>query len=315
MEKLDAQIREKAKELLEKGDASVVIGWGLGWNPAKATPLFARDAQTAEKLTFNPFSFNNLAVYLPRLIGEKVAVLTKPCESRSIVALLAEGKINREEVQIIGINCRGVVDPVKLEKAIGSIDDATEAYVDGDTVVVEVNGEAKRTPFADVVLDGCLSCNQNDTTFADVMVGDTAQPISGEVKSIVPEDADAKWWAEFWSKEMDRCIRCYACREACPACYCRDNCAAQALRERWTSPRLDAQEALMFHSIRAMHVAGRCIECGACERACPMGIPLTLLHKEVGKAVEKLFDFKVGEKVDERPPLETFQKEELQSGH
>lgn len=314
MDKLEAQLREKAIELLEKGEVGAVIGWGEGWNPAKATPLFARDKETAEKLVFSPFCFNNLSVYLPRL-NEKVALITKPCDVGSIVALIAEGKVNRDNVYVVGVACRGIIDPVKLEAAIGSIDDATAASIDGDSVVVEVNGETKRVPLAEVALDRCMNCNQQDTTFSDVMVGDAVQPISGEAKSIVPEDADAAWWREFWAKEFDRCIRCYACREACPACYCRDNCAVQALRERWTGPRLDAQEALMFHAQRAMHVAGRCTECGACERACPVGIPLTLLHKQVGNAVRKLFNFNVGERADERPPLETFRKEELESGH
>jgi coenzyme F420-reducing hydrogenase beta subunit len=314
MEKLEMQLRAKAIELLQEGEASVVVGWGTGWNPTKATPVFARDAETAEKLVFNPFCFNNLAVYLPRL-SEKTAIIAKPCDASSIVALLAEGKISRDNLYIIGVACQGIIDPNKLEASIGSVDEATAAYVEGDTVAVEIDGETKRVPFAEVALDKCASCTQQDNTFSDVVVGEPTQPVTGEVRSIVPEDADAAWWREFWNKEFERCIRCYACREACPACYCRDNCAAQALRERWTAPRLDAQEALMFHAQRAMHVAGRCIECGACERACPVGIPLTLLHKQVGKAVRKLFDFNVGEKVDERPPLETFLKEQLESGH
>ncbi len=311
MEKLQAQLREKAIELLGKEEVTAVIGWGAGWNPAKATPLFARDKETADKFVFNPFCFNNLAVYLPRM-NEKTAIMAKPCEAGSIVALLAEGKIARENIYVVGVACRGIVDPVKLEKAVGSIDDATAAYLDGDTVVVEIGGEAKRVPFAQVVMNKCTSCSQTDTTFSDVMVGDAVQPPQGQAESVVPEDADAAWWAAFWTKEFDRCIRCYACRESCPACYCRDNCAVQSLRERWQHVTWDSKEALMFHAQRAMHVAGRCIECGACERACPMGIPLTLLHQQVGKAVKKLFNFNVGEKVDERPPLETFQKEELE---
>ncbi|HEY3375820.1 MAG TPA: 4Fe-4S dicluster domain-containing protein [Candidatus Aquicultor sp.] len=311
MSTLEETIRQKAKELLEKGEVTAVIGWGGGWNPAKATPQFARDADGAEKLVFNPFCYNNLAVYLPRMKDSKVAIFAKPCEAGSIVALLAEGKISRDNVYIIGIACQGIVDPVKLEKEAGSIDEATAAYLEGDTIVIEGEGGAKRVRFTKVAMDACASCEQKGTSFADEMVGDTAKPVTTEVSFEVPEDADWAWWREFWAKEFDRCIRCYACRESCPVCYCRDNCAVQSLRERWTGSQVNPMEALMFHAQRAMHVAGRCIECGACERACPVDIPLTLLHKQVGGAVRKLFNFEVGDKADERPPLETFQKEEL----
>jgi ferredoxin len=249
---------------------------------------------------------------------EKVAIIARPCDLGSVVALVAEGKISRNDVYIIGVGCSGVVDPPKLEKAIcsigsgSSIDEAEKAYLDGDMVVVDFsNDETKRVPFADVMLDECGSC-KSDLSFADVSIGESlVSAVSGEAVSTVPEDADAAWWRTFWVKEFDRCLRCYACREACPACYCRDNCAVQALRERWLGSTMNSGEAMMFHAQRAMHVAGRCTECGACERACPVGIPLLLLHNQVGKAVRKLFDFNVGEKAEKRPPLEIFQKEEL----
>lgn len=310
MSNLEAQIREKAKELLASGDVSVVIGWGGGWNPAKASPLFARNAEDADKLVFNPFCYNNLAVYLPRM-NEKVAIISTPCETGSIVALLAEGKITKENVVVISVGCTGIVDPAKLTAKIGSVDEAISAQLEGSDIVVEVNGEAKRVPLAEVAVNMCATCGANQAPIADIIIGEGVKPAAGTAMPQVPEDADWAWWREFWTKEFDRCIRCYACRESCPACYCRDNCAVQALREKWTSSQVNPLEALMFHAQRAMHVAGRCIECGACERACPVNIPLTLLHKQVGLAVKKLYDFEVGEKTDMRPPLETFLKEEL----
>lgn len=314
IESTQTKLREKAKELLEKGETAVVIGWGSGWSPTKASPLFVRDVATAENFVLNAFCTNNLAVYLPRMT-EKAAVVVKPCELASVIALIAEGKIDRENVFIIGVACGGTIDPSKMQSAVGRIDEAVKAYREDDLLVIEFdNGDsAKQVPFTEVALEACKSC-KSDLSLADVVIGEPEKgvgTVSGEQSSIVPEDADAAWWRAFWTKEFDKCLRCYACREACPACYCRDNCAVQALRERWTGATINPAEAMMFHAQRAMHVAGRCTECGACERACPVGIPLTLLHNQVGKAVRKLFDFNVGEKADLRPPLEAFQKEEL----
>ena len=66
----------------------------------------------------------------------------------------------------------------------------------------------------------------------------------------------------------------------------------------------------MWHIIRAFHLAGRCIDCNACERACPMDIPLSLLNRKLDKEVLRLFDFQAGLDTKTPMPLSTFKKEE-----
>ena len=50
----------------------------------------------------------------------------------------------------------------------------------------------------------------------------------------------------------------------------------------------------MFHMIHALHLAGRCTECGECERACPMNIPLGKLKKKINMDMLELFDYVAG---------------------
>ena len=50
----------------------------------------------------------------------------------------------------------------------------------------------------------------------------------------------------------------------------------------------------MFQVIRNIHVAGRCTDCGECERACPVNIPLRSLTKEMYDLVDELYHFKAG---------------------
>ena len=63
---------------------------------------------------------------------------------------------------------------------------------------------------------------------------------------------------------------------------------------------------MMFHLIHALHLAGRCTECGECERACPMGIPLGLLKKKINKEMLDLFGYTAGIDPADKPPLFTF---------
>lgn len=62
------------------------------------------------------------------------------------------------------------------------------------------------------------------------------------------------------------------------------------------------QDNLIFQITRNIHVAGRCTDCGECERACPVNIPLRSLAREMCDIVDGLFHYKAG--MDkEAPPL------------
>jgi L-lactate utilization protein LutB len=109
---------------------------------------------------------------------------------------------------------------------------------------------------------------------------------------------------------MDRCIRCYACRNACPMCVCRDHCIADTRDPHWLSQETDVQQKWMFQLIHAMHLAGRCTECGECERACPMNIPILSLRQKLNREIKELFDYEAGVDPEGVPPLLTFKVEE-----
>jgi len=61
-------------------------------------------------------------------------------------------------------------------------------------------------------------------------------------------------------------------------------------------------EVPLFHLIRAVHMAGRCIDCGLCEEACPVDIPLRLLYRKVNGIVKDLFGYETGVS-HEQPPF------------
>jgi ferredoxin len=61
-----------------------------------------------------------------------------------------------------------------------------------------------------------------------------------------------------------------------------------------------------WNLIRAYHLAGRCIECEACETACPVNIPLMLLNRAMARTVKGAFDYEAGKDPEIQPPLRTF---------
>ena len=68
----------------------------------------------------------------------------------------------------------------------------------------------------------------------------------------------------------------------------------KAQRIRWIQRSAESSENLIYHLVRAIHLAGRCIDCGECERACPLDIPLRFLNKKLEKEAKELFGYEVG---------------------
>lgn len=106
----------------------------------------------------------------------------------------------------------------------------------------------------------------------------------------------------FWKHQFSKCIKCYGCRTICPVCFCSE-CVLE--NKLFVEGGKVPPPFLTFHLIRAMHMVGRCVECGECEEACPAGIPLMTLYKLLQRDVENVFGYVAGANPDEPPVMDT----------
>jgi ferredoxin len=114
----------------------------------------------------------------------------------------------------------------------------------------------------------------------------------------------AERW-EFWTNELSECFKCYACRSACPMCYCT-KCVVEVNRPQWILPWASTLTNMEWQINRVMHLAGRCSNCGACGTACPLGIPIHLLtHRMTGWVKENF-----GESDEKGNVLTTFKPDD-----
>ncbi len=101
-----------------------------------------------------------------------------------------------------------------------------------------------------------------------------------------------------WMYEFSKCVKCYGCRNICPVCFCTE-CSLE--HSELIEPGNLPPEVPIFHLVRASHMAGRCIDCGLCEEACPAEIPLRLLYREMNRIVSNVFDYRPGEGIEKSP--------------
>jgi formate dehydrogenase subunit beta len=312
---MEQRLRQEAKTLLEQGKVDYIIGFELGSLKFTTTPLITKDKDDIDRLVINPFIVNNLSVYLTEIKG-RVGIAAKGCDSRSIVSLIQDNKVTRENIVIMGIPCPGIIDLSKVEQLVGKdrdeLDDITR---DGDRVVITVDGKKRDFLTTEVLFDNCLGCEFPTPQEYDVLLGEPSPSVVDEaasrakIETLKGMTQEQRW--EFWEEEFSRCIRCYACRNICPACFCQ-RCFVEESEPQWILPVPQWQDNLMFQVIRNIHVAGRCTDCGECERACPVNIPLRSLTKEMYDLVDELFHYKSGIDRDASPLMTAYEYEEAE---
>lgn len=116
----------------------------------------------------------------------------------------------------------------------------------------------------------------------------------------------------FWADEFGRCVKCYACRSSCPMCYC-ERCTMDSNRPQWIPVASHAIGNLEYHLVRAMHLAGRCVQCGTCGAACPIGIPVHLLTFFAEGTVRRQFGQKGGASAKLDYAMSTFKPDDKET--
>lgn len=131
-----------------------------------------------------------------------------------------------------------------------------------------------------------------------------------KIEKMSPEERFA-----FFQKELSKCIRCNACRNACPACSCRKCVFDSTKFDSAQKANVDSFEEKMFHIIRAFHVAGRCTDCGECSRVCPQGIPLHLFNRKFIKDIDTFYgEYQAGADAESKGPLTSFTFDDVEPG-
>jgi len=315
MKEMEQRLQDEARALLEQGKVDYIVGFEPGSLKFTTTPLITRDKEDVERLVINPFIVNNLSVFLSELQG-RVGIVVKGCDSRSIVSLIQDNKVVREDVVIIGIPCPGLIDLSKVELITGKDRDELDDIVrEGDKVTVRFDSEERVLSTEEVLFDNCLGCECPTPQEYDILLGEprpAAPNLAAGRKNIEKLEGmslEERW--DFWKNEFSRCIRCYACRNVCPACFCK-RCFVEESEPQWVLPVPRWQDNLIFQVIRNIHVAGRCVDCGECERACPVSIPLRSLSKGMYEIVDELFQYKAGMDKDAVPLMTHYELEEAE---
>jgi len=274
-EKQTSEIRALSRKLLDEGKVDVVLAYADGdLDDGALIPVFIRSAEDVWKIKWGDRCWQHLAPYLHGR-KDRVAILAKPCDARAIVQYIIESQLERDNIFIIGVDCPGMVD-----------------------------AEGNPRP-------GCSDCKVRVAPVCDKRIeGELKEDKTQEHKGTEPSPSGS---LKRFREEIDKCILCYSCRQACYGCYCK-TCFIQRDMPDWQPAEIDAGTKMTFHIGRAMHLAGRCVECGACEAACASGVNVRYIIKEATDFIEDQYGFKTGMDFDTTQAMLTYKLDDKEIG-
>jgi ferredoxin len=312
MESLKEKMMHAALLLLTERKVDKVLGFQRGTIPMMSHPILIRHPEETDQLHWDSFCSNNLANYLPQR-KERIAIFAKGCDSRNIVLQILENQIKREQLYIIGVPCQGMLDRRKVQtklygrELLGVRETSEHLHLLGEGFMDSL----ERSGY---LQENCAICTHRNAAIHDELLAEPVSEQEGvdryeDVKAIEAMGAKERW--SYFEKLLAPCIRCYACRNACPMCYC-PVCFVDESMPQWLGKSIDPTDTKTFHFLRAYHLAGRCTDCGNCERACPMSIKVRQLTKKLEKDIVELYGYEAGMRLDQRPPLDTYRPDDPQ---
>lgn len=327
MRSLENELKECARKLLTEKKVDLIIGYSKSPIPLRSTPCFIREEKDVDSLIFDLTCSNNLATYLqkskcaehrkpntdPTIRMEnrcKIGIIAKACDARSIVQLILEKQVKKEDITVIGIACTGILDLKKVSDRLNGKEILNYNPQD-DEVLFEGKDFKKALKLSDILCDSCKTCLNPDPSVYDSFIGEPVSGAKTEKQEPMTELENLSFgerW-EYFEHEISKCIRCYACRNACPLCYCEE-CVVDRTNPQWFGKSTEFSDTFTFHITRMLDTAGRCVGCGACIRACPTHVDLAPLGIKIEKEIKERFGYTAGLSLDATPPMATFNEDD-----
>ena len=250
------EIRDIAAKRFADGKIDVFVGYRMNGFDDNQVPVVITDPKEVSTLVFTEKSVFNLTNYLKtdHTRGKRVGLIVKGCDSRSLNLLLTESQVKRDRLYIIGIACEGVVDDKGVK------------------------------------MQNCTECIVPDAVVFDEMLGSPRGKkdyiVNADIRALAEKGLVER--REYFEEIFENCIRCNACRHSCPLCYCAKCCIDQETASLYNGSNTASSA---FHALMtwSLHLAGRCVDCRNCEKACPSHLPLHLLHKQNEKVIFENF--------------------------
>lgn len=264
-----------ARELLAAGTVQTVIGYGHGSGEAALTRTHT---QTQAR-----------AVFIRDVAKAGSLIFDASCQQNLAVYLM------KPEVRRLG-KAALVATPAALRTILQLA--AENQVSDHDLLALAVNGQGEVALLATLAaIEAHVAALDNDLKPGEI----------AELQKYAALDLEQR--RQFWEEQFSRCLKCYACRGACPLCYC-SRCTVECNQPQWIPVPAHDLGNLEWNVMRAMHLAGRCVNCGDCSRACPVGIPLHLLNQKLIGEVLDNFDSRSGMAAKADNAMSTFKPDD-----
>lgn len=217
------ELRNKAKELFDKGEIDLFIGYEEGTRSPR--PFFANSVVDTAKLVFTDRCTGNLAVYLTRkdlVKGKRVGILASYYALKSIAQLFVENQLKPENLKIVTLTVEGNIQSLdSLGEIQQYLKDTPPPPKTEDEVLVkqlEEMSPEQRWAFWAEELSKCFKC----------YACRAACPMCYCTKCIV--EVNRPQWIQPWTSTLSnmewqinrvmhmagRCSDCGSCGKACP---------------------------------------------------------------------------------------------------